>query len=200
MKQNKIYKGNKILYIFKIILRIILFPLVLIYLLKQTRQRIKLKKEQKKQICFYEKTQLNSLSGTDFELSLKNLFENMGYVVKLTKASKDFGADLIISKNNISSIVQAKRYNHTVGIRAVQEIIAAREYYKIRNCFVVTNSEFSTEAKQLAEKSEVQLIGGELLQKLITKYDVKLQKTQKNTGIMSDEARAEIMQKYRWFI
>lgn len=200
MKQNNSKVAKNILFVFKIILRIILFPLVITYFIILAIKKSKLKREQKNHIKFYEKSQLDKLDGKDFELSLKNLFENMGYAVKLTKASKDFGADLIISKNGKRTIVQAKRYNHTVGVRAVQEVIAARNYYKIEDCFVATNNEFSAEAKVLAEKSGVQLIGGELLQRLITKYDAKLQKTQKNTGVMSDKAREEIMQKYRSFI
>ncbi len=200
MNQNKAYKKGKFLLGFKIILRIILFPFVIIYLILQARERFKLKKQNEKQIKFYEKSQLDALSGIEFEICLKALFEKMGYKATLTKTSGDFGADLIIEKNGKRAIVQAKRYNQTVGVRAIQEIVSARAHYKIYDAFVVTNSDFSAEADKLAGEAEVNLICGEFLEKLLTKYDVHIQKMQKNTGVVCGTARDEIMQKYTSWI
>ncbi|WP_286181151.1 restriction endonuclease [Bacillus sp. ISL-37] len=49
------------------------------------------------------------------------LFNRLGYKVKPTPASNNFGADLII-ESPLRIVIQAKRYKIKVGIKAVQEI------------------------------------------------------------------------------
>jgi restriction system protein len=108
-------------------------------------------------------SQLNSLSGEEFELFLKAHFTKMGYSVSLTPKSGDYGADLILKKNGEKIIVQAKRYKGSVGISAVQEVIGAKAYYKGKKALVVTNSYFTPAAKELASKTDVTLWDGKIL-------------------------------------
>lgn len=198
--KKAIYTQNIFIKILRIFLLIILFPVVLIYLAVKYKQYRKIKLKEADLIEFYGKSQLGSLTGIEFEECLLNLFEKMGYKVRLTKTTGDFGADLIICKNGKTSIVQAKRYSHTVGVKAVQEVIAAREFYKIEDSFVITNSTFSAEAKQLADEAGVHLIDGEFLEKLLSKYSVKIAKNPKNTTAMSRIAIGEIRARYRYWI
>lgn len=58
-----------------------------------------------------------------------------------------------------------------VGISAVQEIYAAQAYYKANEGWVVTNSVYTRQAKELAEACNVQLIDRVELQKLINKIN-----------------------------
>ena len=124
-------KENIFVKIIRIFLIIILSPVLLIYFLCKKIKGIKKRKTEQELIKICTISQIDALSGTDFEIFLKNLFIAMGYSVELTKSSKDFGADLVIKKNKNRYIVQAKCYSHTVGIKAVQEIISARAHYKI---------------------------------------------------------------------
>lgn len=186
--------------VFRIILIIILFPVVITYLILTLKKKKRQNKQDKDRVNYFRKSQLETLSGIEFEEVLKSLFEKMGYKVLLTKTSGDFGADLIISKNGKNALIQAKRYNHTVGVRAVQEIIAAREHYKVFQAFVITNSSFSSEAEHLALESEVQLVDGDALEKMLIKYDVKIAKTLKKSAAMCDIAQKEITNKYRFWI
>ena len=71
--------------------------------------------------------------------------------------SNDYGADLVMKKHGKVTVVQAKRYKNTVGNSAVQEIVAAKAYYKADKCMVVTNSYFSKNAKNLAKSNHVEL-------------------------------------------
>lgn len=57
-------------------------------------------------------------------------FKNKGYSVIHTGKSGDYGADLILQKNNDRIVVQSKRYKEKVGISAIQQVIGAREYYR----------------------------------------------------------------------
>lgn len=102
-------------------------------------------------------SRIDKMSGEEFEVYLKVYFENNGYKVEQTPASNDYGADLICENKDGVMVVQAKRYDANVGTAAVQEIVAAREYYNAERCLVVTNSYFTRNAKSLAEANDVEL-------------------------------------------
>ena len=100
---------------------------------------------------------IDQMSGVRFEEYLMVQFKRKGYRVKLTPVSGDFGADLIMKRRRRHYVVQAKRYSGSVGIKAVQEVIGAMQYYGIENGIVVTNSYYTKAARQLAEASQVEL-------------------------------------------
>lgn len=101
--------------------------------------------------------EIDSLSGEDFEAFLSLCFSEHGYKVQMTPKSGDFGADLILSKGGIDTVVQAKRWRQTVGIEAVQQVVAAKQYYKARNAMVITNSRYTAAAVRLARANNVTL-------------------------------------------
>ncbi len=111
-------------------------------------------------------TDYNGLSGVEFENHLFKVFKEAGYEVAGTPATGDQGADLIAKRNGKTLIVQAKRYTGSVGNKAVQEIIAAVQFYGGDEGWVITNSTFTPAAKTLAQKSHITLIGGFDLVKL----------------------------------
>lgn len=98
------------------------------------------------------------MDGIQFEHYLVELFKSHGYSVKKTSDSNDFGADLYLKKDNKKIVVQAKRYKGNVGIKAVQEIIGAKSYYDADEAWVITNSQYTKSAKELAIKSGVRLL------------------------------------------
>ncbi len=100
---------------------------------------------------------IDKMTGEEFEYYLKLRFEKEGYKVEMTKASQDYGADLIITKRGYSMVIQAKRYDANVGTAAIQEVVSAKEYYQAVGCMVVTNSYFTINALNLAEVNNVEL-------------------------------------------
>lgn len=98
---------------------------------------------------------IDTMDGRTFEKYLVTLFEGLGYKVELTKYIGDYGADLVIAKDNIKTVVQAKRHKSKVGVKAVQEAVAAKGYYNCQKAMVVTNSHYTNQAKVLAEKNSV---------------------------------------------
>lgn len=100
---------------------------------------------------------IDKMTGEEFEHYLKLRFEKEGYKVEMTKASQDYGADLVITKRGHSMAIQAKRYDANVGTAAIQEVVAAKEYYQAESCMVVTNSHFTINALNLAEANDVEL-------------------------------------------
>ena len=107
------------------------------------------------------------MSGEEFEQYLALLFKKRGFKVSITKASGDYGADLILEDRDDIIAVQAKRYSSTVGVKAVQEVIGAMRMYKATEAWVVTNSYFTRQAEKLAEANEVYLIDRDELIEMI---------------------------------
>jgi restriction system protein len=101
--------------------------------------------------------EIDKLNGKEFEQYLEVLFKKFGYQVKRTPYQGDFGADLILWQGNEKTVVQAKRYNRSVGVKAVQEAVAAKEYYQCHKALVVTNNYFSQQARLLAKANHVEL-------------------------------------------
>ena len=200
IKENKCKKENGFVKFVRVTLLVALSPFVFVYLIKMKVKRRMQAKINAEKIKIYSISQINSLSGTEFEEYLKLLFEQMGYSVQMTKKSKDFGADLILEKKGKKTIVQAKRYNHTVGISAVQEIISARAYYKIDDAIVVSNQNFSKEAEILANESKVMLAGKVELESLISKYPVHFEKEKRKYVATTLQAVQEIEGKYQSWI
>jgi restriction system protein len=102
--------------------------------------------------------EIDTMDGIQFEYFLKELYLSRGYAVEVTSASGDYGADLLLKKDGKKIVVQAKRYSKDVGIKAVQEVMGAKSYYKAAEAWVVTNSYFTKAAKDLALSGHVLLV------------------------------------------
>ena len=116
---------------------------------------------------------LDQLSGTEFEEFLAGLFRAQGYAAELTAVTGDYGADLILSKDGRRIAVQTKRYVGSVGVQAVQEALSGRAYYQCDTAWVVTTGAFTINARALAEKSGVKLIGRSDLGNLMAQHAAK---------------------------
>lgn len=110
---------------------------------------------------------IDEMDGIEFEYFLCEVFEEHGYRAEVTKASGDFGADLILYKKEDIIVIQAKRYSGNVGVKAVQEVVAATPYYHGTDAWVVSNSYFTKSAIELADRNDVLLIDRDALMKLI---------------------------------
>jgi restriction endonuclease Mrr len=100
------------------------------------------------------------MRGTDFEEFLREVFELQGYTVQLTKASGDYGIDLILTGKSRKIGVQAKGYSGNVGNHAVMEAHAGKDHYHCDSCVVITNSNFTKHAKRLAASVRCSLLTG----------------------------------------
>ena len=112
------------------------------------------------------------MEGTEFELFLKKLFENMGYSVELTPTTNDMGADLILSKSGERICVQAKNWGANVGNSAIQEVVGSLKYYKAQRGMVISSSEFTNQAITLAHHNHIELWNRDKLNEMLTKYPV----------------------------
>jgi restriction endonuclease Mrr len=97
---------------------------------------------------------ISRMSGVEFEEFLARLFSRMAYAQIALTATNDQGGDLICcSPRGARTVIQAKRWQGTVGNGAVQELLGAMVYYGCVEGMVVTNSMFSDAARELAKRA-----------------------------------------------
>ncbi|MDZ5471878.1 restriction endonuclease [Bacillus sp. 31A1R] len=101
--------------------------------------------------------EIDKMDGIQFEHYLAELFKKQGYRVEVTRSFGDYGADLVLKKENHRIVVQAKRYKSNVGVKAVQEVKSAVSHYDANEAWVVTNSGFTKQAYTLAQSNNVRL-------------------------------------------
>lgn len=100
---------------------------------------------------------VDRMDGTTFEHFLTTLFRRLGYRVEHTGRRGDYGADLVVTKDGRRIAVQAKRWSKTIGVKAVQEAVAAKGMYRCAEALVVANRTFTRQARTLAEANGVML-------------------------------------------
>ncbi|WP_405176336.1 restriction endonuclease [Paenibacillus sp. FSL H8-0261] len=110
---------------------------------------------------------IDKMDGIQFEQYLGHLFRGQGYKTEVTKAAGDYGADLILRKEDKKIVVQAKRYSKNVGIKAVQEAQASIAHYGAVEAWVVSNNDYTTAAYELAKSNRVKLINRNALIEMI---------------------------------
>lgn len=100
---------------------------------------------------------IDRLDGKAFEVYVAQLLADLGYRAQLTQDGPDFGADVILEQENTRTAVQAKRYESSVGVEAIQQVVAAKAVYGCSEAMVVTNNLYTRAALFLAQKNEVEL-------------------------------------------
>ena len=108
------------------------------------------------------------MEGAEFEQYCAELLEAKGFEnVETTPQSHDYGIDIIADKDGITYAIQCKCYSDTIGIKAIQEAYAGRDYYKSMVGVVMTNQSFTKSAIEFAGKLNILLWDGDYVMKLI---------------------------------
>lgn len=101
---------------------------------------------------------MDDMPGLEFEKYCAKLLEKRGFVdVNVTKASGDFGVDILAEKEGVTYAIQCKRYSDPVGVKAIQEAYAGKEYYDRMVGAVLTNQYFTQPAVDAAKKLKILL-------------------------------------------
>lgn len=102
--------------------------------------------------------ELDEIEGHDFEYYCADLLKKRGFVdVVVTKGSGDYGVDVLAEKDGITYGIQCKAYTSPVGVKAVQEAYAGKEYYDRMVGAVLTNQYFTKSAVEAAKKLKILL-------------------------------------------
>jgi len=109
-------------------------------------------------------SEIEQLSGIEFENLLLDKFIAIGFKVESTPKTGDFGADLIVENSEGTRIiVQCKRFKSKVNLKAVQEVVGAMGHYAGDYGVVITNNSFLNSAIKLAESHDIELWNGDKL-------------------------------------
>lgn len=101
---------------------------------------------------------IDTMEGRDFEYFCAELLQKRGFLeVEVTKGSGDYGIDILAEKDGITYAIQCKCYGTPVGVKAVQEAYAGRDYYDRMVGVVLTNQYFTTPAVEAARKLKIVL-------------------------------------------
>lgn len=101
---------------------------------------------------------LDEMEGREFEYFCADLLTNKGFMeVEVTKGSGDYGIDILAQKEGITYAIQCKCYQSPVGIKAIQEAYAGRDYYDCMVGAVLTNQYFTAPAVEAAKKLKILL-------------------------------------------
>ena len=119
---------------------------------------------------------IDAMSGAEFEAYVGGALRHNGYLVAFTKATGDFGVDLIARKGTEVIAVQCKRRIKPVGAAAVQEVVAGAVMYQCLSTAVISNQSFTFAALALAERHNCLLIDGSALSRLAEGWQPEAQK------------------------
>ena len=98
------------------------------------------------------------MEGHDFEYYCAELLRKSGFQeVEVTRGSGDYGIDILAQKDGVTYAIQCKCYTAPVGVKAVQEAYAGRDYYDRMVGAVLTNQYFTQPAVEAAGKLKILL-------------------------------------------
>lgn len=108
------------------------------------------------------------MEGHEFEFFCADLLRKRGFVdVEVTKGSGDYGIDILAEKDGVTYAIQCKRYTMPVGVKAIQEAYAGRDYYDRMVGAVMTNQYFTSPAVEAARKLKILLWDGGYLEEMM---------------------------------
>ncbi|MCX7548347.1 restriction endonuclease [Xanthomarina sp. F1114] len=140
-----------------------------IYLYNERKKRIA-KQEYFKAISVSE---IDEMDGILFEYYVQKLLINEGYEAEVTKASNDFGVDIIATFENDKIAIQVKRQQSNVSRRAVSDAVAGMNYYDCNKSMVITNSYYSKAAYELASVNYCELVDRDELVQWIIRFQAE---------------------------
>ncbi len=99
------------------------------------------------------------MTGKQYEQHVASKMRwHLYFFVRVSGKPGDYGADIFARTLFLEKVVvQCKCYHRPVGVQAVQQAIAAKQYYSAGKAVVATNSTFTRNARKLARKCGVEL-------------------------------------------
>ena len=134
----------KYIYIFALVIFVSFIMIGIVLLIRRHRKRIP--------------EYFDTLEGHEFEYYCADLLRQKGFEeVEVTKGSGDYGADILAEKEGITFAIQCKCHTAPIGVKAIQEAHAGRDYYDCMVGAVLTNQYFTEPAMAAAKKLKILL-------------------------------------------
>lgn len=131
--------------------------------------------EEENSLSVLTASNINDLSGSEFERLCQKLIENMGFDTEITKESRDGGIDLIAYNHQplLSGkyIIQCKRYAGSVGEPILRDLYGVVTSERANKGILMTTGYFTKSAIAFAEGKPLELIDGKAMLVLIEEYE-----------------------------
>lgn len=119
---------------------------------------------------------IDDLSGIEFEGLIDKLLTKMGLVTETTKQSGDGGIDLVVHDSRPISggkyIVQCKRSSSTIGEPVIRDLYGTTMSENASKGILITTNYFTPHAKDFAEEKQIELIDRDKLNELLVKHEI----------------------------
>lgn len=122
---------------------------------------------------------LEKVLPQEFEELIANLYEKMGYQVRITPQSRDQGIDVyakrLTESGTESLAIQCKHYfKGVVGVECARSLYGVIQgQVNITKGILATSGEFSKECKDFAKGKRLELFNGTYICGLLQKYNIK---------------------------
>ena len=114
----------------------------------------------------------DDMEGHELEHFCADLLRRRGVKdVVVTKGSGDFGIDILAERDGISYGIQCKNYSSPIGVKAVQEVYAGRDYYDCMVGVVMSNQYFTGPAVEAAKKLKIVLWDRGYIEEMMEEVD-----------------------------
>lgn len=109
------------------------------------------------QLLEYHRERIKNMSPRDFEFFVAGIFENLGFNVKITQATRDGGHDIVATKADpipFTLIVECKHWGekHKVDVSVVRSVYGVQTAMQANQSVIVTSSKFTRDAREFAEE------------------------------------------------
>jgi hypothetical protein len=119
---------------------------------------------------------LDTLDPYQFEDLIARLLEKMGLDVEETKRSGDGGVDVIAHSDEPITgglfVIQCKKYSSKVGVPKVRDLYGVVHHLNASKGILITNADFTQQAKDFAEGKPIELIDGDALRTLLDRHSI----------------------------
>lgn len=117
---------------------------------------------------------MDSMSGVEFENLCKRLVSKMGFETQTTRASGDGGIDIVAYNRQplISGkyVIQCKRYSGNVGEPILRDLYGVVMAERANKGILMTTAGFTRQAVAFSEEKQIELIDGAKLRSLLEQY------------------------------
>ena len=100
---------------------------------------------------------VDMLDTPAFKRLVADMLKKNGYTRVRQADADNFGVDIVAVKDGQTVAFRCKCYKRRVGVQTVQEVLGGLQRYRAVSGVVVTNSFFTNDAKQLADRQSVAL-------------------------------------------
>jgi hypothetical protein len=117
-----------------------------------------------------------NMTGYQFEEFIAELFRKMGYRTYTTSKARDKGIDVIAKGHGDLIAIQCKRNKDgiNVGNQAIQMARGSMDYFRANKCIVITNQDFTIDAKEQARRTKnIELWGRKKLHEKVRQYLIR---------------------------